>query len=106
MGTVPPPDRRFLSFILTTDALRTDFVNSAFWTAVGFGPTMITLPARASCASFMAIPKGLADAGARLKLRFLQRFQVNDYYSRLSQNSTSPLARSRCLASRSPQRAP
>ena len=27
-----------------------------FWTTIGFGPTIITLPARTSCASFMVIP--------------------------------------------------
>src|SRR5438105_13686928 len=52
--SVPPPESRFLSFILTTDALRPDLVNSAFWTTIGLGPTMITLPARTSCASFIS----------------------------------------------------
>src|SRR5512139_1196408 len=56
MVSVPDPDRRFLSFILTTDALRPDFVNSAFWTTIGSFPTMITLPARISWAIFIAAP--------------------------------------------------
>ena len=46
--SVPEPDSRFLSFILTTDALRPDLVNSAFWTTIGSFPIMITLPARIS----------------------------------------------------------
>ena len=46
--SVPEPDRRFLSFILTTDALRPDLLNSAFCTTIGSLPIMITLPARTS----------------------------------------------------------
>jgi hypothetical protein len=53
---VPEPESRFLSFILTTDALRPDFVNSAFWTTIGSFPTMITLPARISWAIFIVAP--------------------------------------------------
>ena len=39
---------RFLSFILTTAALRPDLLYSAFWTTSGSLPTMMTLPARSS----------------------------------------------------------
>jgi hypothetical protein len=52
-GLRPESDRRFFNFILTTDALRPDFVNSAFWTTIGSFPTMITLPARISWAIFI-----------------------------------------------------
>src|SRR4029453_15336990 len=58
MVSVPDPDSRFLSFIFTTDALRPDFENSAFWTTIGSFPTMITLPARISWAIFIAAPEG------------------------------------------------
>src|SRR6185437_6048789 len=53
--SVPLPESRLRSFILTTDALRPDFENSAFCTTIGLAPIMMTLPARTSWASFMVV---------------------------------------------------
>src|SRR5665647_1661912 len=50
------PESRFLSFILTTDALRPDLLNSAFWTTRASLPTIITLPAFISCAISTSVP--------------------------------------------------
>src|SRR5574343_110452 len=47
------PDSRFLSFILTTAALRPDLLYSVFWTTSGSAPTIMTLPERSSCAVFI-----------------------------------------------------
>src|SRR5574343_381230 len=47
------PVSRFLSFILTTAALRPDLLYSVFWTTSGSAPTIMTLPERSSCAVFI-----------------------------------------------------
>jgi len=49
-------ENRLFSFILTTDALRPDFVNSAFCTTIGSFPIITTFPERSSIAVFIVFP--------------------------------------------------
>ena len=94
--SVPLPDSRFLSFIFTTDALRPDFENSAFCTTIGSLPTMMTLPARTSCAVFMTIPGAVAWATMTARPGLNGEPEIIAY---LRQKSTSCVARSGCAAS-------
>ena len=52
---------KFFSFILTTDALRPDLVNSARCTTIGSVPTITTLPERSSIAVFIFQFQNLSD---------------------------------------------
>src|SRR3972149_10667104 len=65
-------ESRFLSFIFTTEALRPDLLNSAFCTTIGSAPSMITLPARSSCAIFISV---VLHGLICLKLSILTKFR-------------------------------
>src|SRR3990172_10013591 len=106
-------ESRFLSFIFTTEALRPDLLNSAFCTTIGSLPSMITLPARSSCAIFISVvlhglncPKGrpgIAEAPRReISPAFCGHFAVMYkafYFNKFSQNCARLFARLPLLAS-------